>query len=307
MQSKNKLNNKRVGTQGWKQFQINKEELLYKYGLAKKYSRGHLVEVTHGNIAEANFREWLSEFLPKKYGVSSGYIISQNPAFANEEQSKFPHYDVIIYDRLNSPILWIEDNSDNSKQGHCRAFPVEYVYGVIEVKSTLNTSTSKKSVVKLNEIIKFTKIYNPSIKRDFWGILPTYFFTAIVYYELKKEDLYKSLILNNIIHGYNKYFYGGIILSNNDLTIDKSGLITVYQSSKNFISNIGKKKLSLSNSGCNSDSIRIDDYHLGLKIEWSEVSFARFAFDILANLNRTYRRGYMSSLYGISWINEDND
>ena len=47
-------------------------------------------------VAEAELRKWLSGFLPKRYGVTSGYIVS--PGLKSAE--KIPHFDVIIYDQL---------------------------------------------------------------------------------------------------------------------------------------------------------------------------------------------------------------
>ena len=44
-----------------------------------------------------------------------------------------PHFDVIIYDELDAPVLWIEDTPDASPQGRSLAIPVEHVRGVLEV------------------------------------------------------------------------------------------------------------------------------------------------------------------------------
>lgn len=76
--------------------------------------------------SESGFR-----ILPKRYGVTSGFIISQS--VPNLED--FVHYDVIIYDQLDSPVLWVEGSPDSSLQGRSKAIPVEYVCGVIEVKA----------------------------------------------------------------------------------------------------------------------------------------------------------------------------
>jgi hypothetical protein len=44
-------------------------------------------------------------------------------------------FDVIIYDALESPVLWIEDNPDNSSGGRSLAIPVEHVKAAPEATS----------------------------------------------------------------------------------------------------------------------------------------------------------------------------
>ena len=63
----------------------------------------HEAENYHGKVAAASFREWLVGFLPKRFGVTSGYVIS--PGSASDE--KKPHFEVIIYDALESPFQGI--------------------------------------------------------------------------------------------------------------------------------------------------------------------------------------------------------
>jgi hypothetical protein len=61
-----------LGTQGWRQLLTCKKELLDAFDRARQHSRAHEVETYHGIVAEAQFRNWLSDFLPKKYGVTAG-------------------------------------------------------------------------------------------------------------------------------------------------------------------------------------------------------------------------------------------
>jgi hypothetical protein len=113
------------GTQGWRQFVGCKLDMLYKYDLAKIYSKSDIVQARHGKVGEALVREWLATFLPKRFAVTSGRIICQGL----EDTSHAPHYDAIIYDQLSSPILWIEPNPDESSSGSVRAIPAEYSAG----------------------------------------------------------------------------------------------------------------------------------------------------------------------------------
>jgi hypothetical protein len=60
-------------TQGWKQFLTARKEMLDAFDRAREKSSLHEVATYHGKVAEAEFRKWLGSFLPKRYGVTSGY------------------------------------------------------------------------------------------------------------------------------------------------------------------------------------------------------------------------------------------
>jgi hypothetical protein len=83
------------------------------------------------------------DYLPKKYGVSKGssYVISSSG-------HKSDQVDLLIYDIMNCPkLLTLND---------IQFFPVESVYGIIEVKSNLD---SKKTLFDaLGKISSFKKI-----------------------------------------------------------------------------------------------------------------------------------------------------
>jgi hypothetical protein len=66
-----------VPNQGWKQFLTARDIMLAAYDKARVHSSKRQVQTEHGNVAEAEFRKWLIDFLPKRYGVTSGYVISQ--------------------------------------------------------------------------------------------------------------------------------------------------------------------------------------------------------------------------------------
>src|ERR1700731_1196620 len=114
---------------GWKQILMARKEILDGFDSAREKARAQKVETFHGAVAEALIREWLISFLPQRYGVTSGYVIS--PGFSWDQ--KAPHFDVIIYERLESPILWVNDSPDSSAQGSSLALPVEFVRAVFEV------------------------------------------------------------------------------------------------------------------------------------------------------------------------------
>ena len=69
---------------------------------------------------------------------------------------KTPHFDVIIYDQLEAPILWVEDFPDVSSQGRSLAIPVEYVRGVLERKSTFSPTTVGTALDHLKDLLPLT-------------------------------------------------------------------------------------------------------------------------------------------------------
>ncbi len=271
---------KRIGTQGWKQFLDNKISMLYKFNSARTFSKAQIVEVAHGNVAESEFRKWLSEFLPYKYGVSSGYIVSQSREFIHQE--KLPHYDVIIYDRLNSPTLWVEDNSDKSEHGRTRAFPAEYIKAVFEVKSRLTSKTAKDSMDKLEEL-NCLILNSGDINDRFCGKIMPSFFCGSVFFEIKKEDEFDKNILNNLIPSNKIHnFYGGIILSAEGKDAADTGIIRVTTSDKD----IESYKESLILGMPFSDFKKVsDDKYLGTVLMWGMSEFSIFAFNILVVCN----------------------
>jgi hypothetical protein len=65
---------------GWKQILTARKKILDAYDRAREQARAREVDTLHGRVVEATFREWLSDFLPKRYGATSGYIVSSGPS-----------------------------------------------------------------------------------------------------------------------------------------------------------------------------------------------------------------------------------
>ena len=268
--------------------------MLDAYDRAREKSKGHKVETSHGPVAEAEFRKWLSGFLPKRYGVTSGYIVS--PGLKSTE--KTPHFDVIIYDRLESPVLWIEDSPDASSQGRSLAIPVEYVRCVLEVKSTFTSSNVTKAIQHLNDLSRL--MGGPDDSQEKYKMyLPSTFCCGLVFFELKKETEYSELALRKIISGIGlRNFFGGIILRGEGHSKQLTGDLSILRSGSKLIGIIGKGKASLLNAGY-SQSIKVsDNLHFGASLTWEEPNFAKFAFDLIAMMQGTYEVGRMSSFYG---------
>ncbi|WP_027355112.1 DUF6602 domain-containing protein [Desulfosarcina sp. BuS5] len=63
------------GQHGWKEFHRNRKDILSEFDKILEQTQNRPIQVAHGQGVEAYLRKWLTEFLPKKYGVTSGYII----------------------------------------------------------------------------------------------------------------------------------------------------------------------------------------------------------------------------------------
>jgi len=296
---------RQVGTQGWRQFLTAKADLLAAYDRAREQSRAHEVATYHGVVAEAEFRRWLSEFLPQRYGVTPGYIVSQ---FARDTV-KLPHFDVVIYDRLESPVLWIEGHSDASPHGRSRAIPVEYVRGVIEVKSSFEPSTVRDALTHLGDLKPLLAGVDPP-GEQFRHYISAPFFSSIVFFELRLEHAYSVTGLDNALPqppvrgGY----MGGIVLRGEGLDPEGAGRLGLFTSEMPIESRIGRTKESL------LGGVRMLDSRLGPNgiyyvptIIWHPAAFANYAFDLIALLKGTYVPGKISSQHGMSWVEEAGD
>ena len=103
-------------------------------------------EVNHdglkGKVRENTVRKFLAERLPARYGLGAGEIVGRTRATSRES-------DVIIFDRLNAVTLLADES--------VQVFPIDCVYGIVEVKSSL----SKTEFIDALEKIKALKSLAP--------------------------------------------------------------------------------------------------------------------------------------------------
>lgn len=185
------------GSFGWKEFNQNRANILNEFDRIKSLTERRPVHTAHGVAVESFIRNWLAEFLPKKYAVTSGYVIPD----VYEFDYKLYHYDVIIYDQIESPILWIEGNLDESDTGKFRAIPAKYVVAIYEVKSSLDKKNAIDSINKLNEINSFS------------DHLPHNFSSGSIFIELRQSNISKKDILPELFKGITiPGYWGGVIL-----------------------------------------------------------------------------------------------
>lgn len=278
------------GKQGWKQFLTLKADLLAGYDKAKTLAEGKPIQVSQGNVAEHSIRKWLSDFLPKKYGVASGYIVSQNL----DDSAKLRHYDVIIYDALNSPVFWIEGEDTD----RCLAIPSEYVLGVIEVKSSLTPKSSRDAIEKLQELEYFLPAENLDTNSPYSHFFPGNFFTATIFFELPEKYKHSKKILNNLSY-LNRHYLGGIVLRVGELKELNTGSFSFVASDGNERRQVKTNGLSLLDGSVFSKPGLLGGQYVDLGFFIAPIFFSKFAFDIIALLNDTYRVGRLSSMHAL--------
>ena len=111
-----------------------------------------------GRQREHGLAVFLKEYLPSAYGVATGELISI------EGNKLSPQCDLIIYDRLITPII--------GKYEAVQQVPISGTYCVIEVKSALKKATLKDAAQK------FTKIRESNPSQESHGkkpFCPTFF------------------------------------------------------------------------------------------------------------------------------------
>lgn len=128
-------------------------KLLKEYDDAVSQGSDDHVKTEHGVSCEAHFRAFLREFLPKKYGVTKGYIITPDLDYAGPLEE----WDIIIYDAMEAPVLFVRRNHDENERAGKRGIPVEYVRGVVEVKATFSKAMGVKATEKLLKLRQFQK------------------------------------------------------------------------------------------------------------------------------------------------------
>ena len=284
-----------VPTQGWKQLLTSRKEMLDAYDRARKQARAHEVEIFHGKVAEAKLRDWLSGFLPKRFGVTPGYVVS--PGLKSSD--KLPHFDVIVYDQLESPGLWIEESPDISPQGRSMAIPAEHVRCILEVKARFSSTTSGEAIEHLGDLLPLMGGFDD--RNDRYKLhLPPVFCCGLVFFDLSQEHQFSKSALNKIVSGIDlRGFFGGVILRGEGCRKDVTGKLTLLNSATPITSTIGKGKESLFQSPM-SDSVEIaDGRHCGATLTWAEYNFSQFGFDVIAMMQGTYQVGRLSSFYGM--------
>lgn len=304
-----KILTKRYGTIGWEEFLQTKKDILSEYDSVKEKTKNRPVKTEHGNAGEAGFRKWLTDFLPEKYGVTSGYII---PDLRATEYS-VRHFDVIVYDKVNSPVLWAETTLDKSEHGKRRAIPAKFVHSVFEVKSALNNKSIGEALEKLKEA------------NDFAGNLNKTYTSAIVFIEVKSEIQKNCMLVEKLFRNDISGYYGGVILRAEKLDDNLAGYFQFIDSGKTekhmpLVKDIGGLTINdqnnpvLTERGDTCEAIALENkwnFDKGysplvknVHLCWSYNGFPNFAIDVLDRLNGEYdtQTRKKKMFYGMSFF-----
>lgn len=278
----------------WDQFLIGKRSMLADYDRARSHSRNLPVQTSHGDVAEATFRAWLESFLPKRFGVTAGYIRGQRL----RTRFDYAHFDVIIYDQLHAPILWIDENKDRSNAGRARIIPAEYVAAVLEVKSTFTSESVEAAAKKLRQLDPLMAgTDDPSDRYPTY--LPTHSVLGIVFFELLREHARSVKTLETLrdLAELRRAFYCAIILRGEGLNEDHTGMVQMLAGDKPIAAM--ERPQGLLGNVTLAQSVEREGRHLSSMLMWSPIHFSDFAFNLLAIMNGTYRPGSVSSWHGL--------
>lgn len=169
-----------------------RSKLLQEYDAAVQQAADDPVKTEHGVSCEAHFRSFLQSFLPKKYGVTKGYIITPDLEYAGPLEE----WDIVIYDAMESPVLFVRQNRDEATSAGKRGIPVEFVKGVVEVKATFNKAMAKKSTEKLLKLREFVRKDNAPRSKYGESHFPFGFRAFSVFFETKvgNAQAYKNAL-----------------------------------------------------------------------------------------------------------------
>lgn len=270
-----------------------RSQLLSDFEVAKQRISDDPVKTEHGNVGEAQVRNWLKEFLPKKFGVCKGYIITSNLNYAGPLEE----WDIIIFDALESPILFTKGQGDGGESR--RAIPIEYVRGVIEVKSSLNLVSAKKAVKKLKKLGDFIRDKN---SKNYPTHFTFPFISSMIFLEvnIEKFPTYRNVL--NKISEINQEeiipFIGALVLKDSK-NIAHSGYLKQLVGELDAVKSLEESVFEMSNIyqfkdgkyGC-----------FGSITGYTKNSFPEYTFDLLSYL-RGKKTNFKSSLYGLDFEN----
>jgi hypothetical protein len=108
--------------------------------------------------------EILRSFLPIKYGICRGFVVSESGEMAGD--------DIIIFDQERFPTLRLNDKDDFSRK---EQIPIEAVYAYLEIKHTiiLGKSDSRSSLIHaVSQVKKIKELCNQRKKVGIYQIDP---------------------------------------------------------------------------------------------------------------------------------------
>lgn len=116
-------------------FQYISKKMAFESEILIAFYKGHRGKL--GEAREILLQRFLSSYLPKRFGIGSGFTILSGSSVSTEQ-------DIIIYDALNNPVFFPEFRSS--------IFPPNAIQALIEVKSSLDKSELQNTVQKTSPL-----------------------------------------------------------------------------------------------------------------------------------------------------------
>lgn len=142
---------------------------------------GHSLE--EGLSNEEVIRSVLGQVLPKRYGIGKGKV-------ANALGTLSKHCDIIIYDSLNCPNLYLDNHMN-------QVLPIEGVYAIIEVKTQLTKSKIKESFDNAESVKNLLKSPVNVSTNDLIQIIPPLYHVVAFEDRRTLETIYDNYVAFN--------------------------------------------------------------------------------------------------------------
>ena len=109
-----------------------------------------------GRFNENQLAKVIRRFLPGKMEIGTGFIACSSPGFPRS-----PQQDIVVYDAIENVPLFHDELVD--------IFPIEAVYGTVEIKTTLTKAELRKSLManrKIRDMAAGGKFYRLNVSRE---------------------------------------------------------------------------------------------------------------------------------------------
>lgn len=129
-----------------------------------------------GGVVEDRYRRFLRKILPQRLGVSEGVIYAT-------DGSQSAQCDIIIYDQHQTPIIFEENGT--------RAIPIETVFAVCEIKSSVTRQHLKDALASAKQIRTMPRTAikaSGPITKQFMLSEPTLELFPVLYYIFSVES-----------------------------------------------------------------------------------------------------------------------
>lgn len=160
--------------------------------------------VEKGTARENMLEFYLKGYIPEKYCFAKGTIVD-----CKDVQSK--QVDIIIHDKFITPYLVDMDST--------KIIPIESVYSVIEVKSTLSKEELRKSIKNIESVRKLEKKTITGISYPTAGLIFAYDSDSSL------DAIYKNLVtLSNEVGHENRVSCVCVLSKGIIIPVDKNGM-----------------------------------------------------------------------------------